>query len=595
MTAWLSCGLVGARGESAPSEGEGDGKGDGRGPRTAIALVLMLLFGAACLACWWQSDSAPPAVPAPREHPPAPMFGLPEASAPAVPVSLGPRAAVSSPAEADTVPASARAPLILSGRCVDAASGTPLSGCEVALSATLRAGAEVTEHLAATWQDPPAAVTAADGTFRIACAPPPSHAFHLRVRSPGRLDREGRWTSLSPGALDLGDLAIATGCAVRGVVHDTDGVAQPCVEVVLHGNDGEAREGILPPRAEVAVTRADGTFDARVPPGRWPLTVVGRIVHAPEEIEIDTDQRTAFVAIAVEPRASVACVGGTVTDAAGRALEGVRVVARSAGALVVTRTASDGSFRIERWSRASDDAVELACSSPSGTHEALVESHRWGDTDLRLVMRPRLGVELVVVDARTGAPIEDFGVRCFVQRDALRPVFFDNGGELRALGRHPDGRALLDCVARGRNVLLVAPCDPAWDRTQAVAFDATEGSAPLRVALARSVAARVRVRSAAGAPVAGAIVELIRPMGVGRGDLEAMAVPPAELGTAPGNPLRVDCVTTDPTGVCEVQGPPGVALALRVRHAKRRPLLEKVTLAAEAVIDVVLDFGAAPR
>src|SRR5262245_30417033 len=90
-----------------------------------------------------------------------------------------------------------------------------------------------------------------------------------------------------------------------------------------------------------------------------------------------------------------------------------------------------------------------------------------GTTDGRLVISRSLGVELTVVEANTGVPVEDYAVQCEVVADHTWGSMNARSG-----GHHPDGRLLVGGLTRGRrHALRVIPADRALGLSERLTFD----------------------------------------------------------------------------------------------------------------------------
>lgn len=83
-------------------------------------------------------------------------------------------------------------------------------------------------------------------------------------------------------------------------------------------------------------------------------------------------------------------------------------------------------------------------------------TYETGATDAVLALRWPDGLALTVVDAKTGGPIEDFGIICFRVNDNVNSSI---SGDMRERfdGRHPGGRLFVDHTESGNHRLLVLP------------------------------------------------------------------------------------------------------------------------------------------
>jgi hypothetical protein len=566
--------------------------------QTAIVVVTLVLLAAAAWFAWRAQpagDVLPAAPGTDAERGEAAALGAPSASDPPASSAEIAREAVRAPAlaEAARVNESESARARLRGRCVDEATGAPLAACRVSLFGVRQAATHGYEgaHGPIRWEDPRPQTTAEDGLFSFTFTPPPPYAFELRVEHTEHLGGHVYWEHIDPGVLDVGDLRIPAGCRVRGVVKDTRDAVQAGVLVNLDDLRGwVSGPGWTPLRPNGARTSADGGFALRVSAGRWTVRSDREIV-APESVEIAPGQSELAVDVTVRALDDIESIRGVVVDDAGEAVRSGSV----RGGWSSARIERDGSFFLARKGTPEEE-VHLTVETTEGEHEKLVtpEAHRWGAKDVRLVLLRRLAGEIVVVERATGAPIEDYAVRCFpAPRDPNAPVQGSDAWA-RAAGHHPEGRVRLERIARGGNVLIVEPAGD-YDRTRVVAFDSAQLAAgPLRVELSRTVASTVRVRRRGGAPVAGAEVELMRPAQCVPSDL----VPRSLLGVDqdpadPGLKILVAAGKTDASGTCVLRAPPDVEVRLRVRGPGHPPwIAEGIALADGKEIEITVDDGA---
>src|SRR5262249_3868682 len=155
----------------------------------------------------------------------------------------------------------------------------------------------------------------------------------------------------------------------------------------------------------------DGAFSLHAPAGEWHVCADEREIVSSDLVAIAPGQRETFVAITVTPHDEMPAISGVLVDDTGAPVSDAMVRAGPGG---FTQTNSDGSFRVEKGVGSTGDAATLWFQSKTGTHEFLQtkEKYAWGTAELRIVMQRRLAGDLVVVDVATGAPIEDYGVRC---------------------------------------------------------------------------------------------------------------------------------------------------------------------------------------
>lgn len=151
---------------------------------------------------------------------------------------------------------------------------------------------------------------------------------------------------------------------------------------------------------------------------------------------------------------------------------------------------------------------------------------KWGDRDLEIQVKKSVlaKLELQVVAAATGKPIENYGIRCFLDMTA------GTGGasgsmSIRFEGHHENGILTIPRMRQGRHLLSVFPADSSLqallDQPLTIAGD---GSKPHRVELRQGVPVSVSVRRSDGQPVAGTQVELLQ-----KSDYES--APQIDVGT----------------------------------------------------------------
>jgi hypothetical protein len=280
-------------------------------------------------------------------------------------------------------------------------------------------------------------------------------------------------------------------------------------------------------------------------------------------------------------------VRGIVVDATGRGIANAIVIGQDpdggeAQACQPTTTALDGTFEITRVRSGLDRFVLRAVVDGSGIAASrTVDLADGGASFLRIELPVRSeAVRLEVVDA-DGAAVEDFAVRgaSVSPRTAAR-----RGADRDRDARHPGTRSITPDRSRAAcsnstrcgSMLRVAVASRScpWPAKSRAVFAPTFVEVEdllqrraLRVVLPRLVEDEIRVVDAQGDPVAGAVVELLRPIGAG-----------LELGLEPDGwssavafrhaVVRVGREVTGDDGVARLRVPE-VALTVQVRAPGR--------------------------
>lgn len=468
------------------------------------AIVVILLVG---VAIWLQGNQGaliakPPA--APVEQPAAPSL----ATADAQPIAARERVDVAS--ESPAVPELHLDLAHVRGRCVDEA-GAPLVGCTVKLDGWGSNANRMAMQGEVAWHDPEPIVTGTDGRFDVRFAPPSGLQFSLEVSTDGRVPRTGRWGRIKPEQdIDLGDVALQTGFAVRGRVVDEQGVPVAKVYVNLQNLPLPLAPDMAANNSRGGRSGEDGEFAIRVPipAGTWSLDAGQRGVRLLGPNQLTVDSRDLLDVVVTVRR--MPSIEGVVVDELGMPVKGVTIeaVLHRSGRMASGRSREDGSFTIHAVD-AEPVPVRLAvhdpgpCEPPEQRDEKL---WNWGSRDVRFVLRRSASFELTVVERDGEKPVTQYAVKCYAQRS--RSSLQSN---LRLSGEHPDGRVTVDRVWHGKNFLQVMPIDPALLPSAKIEFEAgTGGIAPMRVTLDRLQPAHVLLTTTTGQAVFGSKVEVLR-------------------------------------------------------------------------------------
>lgn len=468
-------------------------------------------------------------------------------------------------AVADAPVEAALPPTILRGRLVAARDRVPLPNGVV--TADYGRGRFMTDDAEfRRWPDAHSVRTGVDGTFAIEVAAAPERRVFLSAVAPGHVEVEAEWISLKNGLdVDLGDLALADGVLLQPRVVDAAGAPVPGVRIeVSRQTGGFASEDptfAMWSSYEV-VSDGDGWLEPRIvpAPGRYEIEVSwrhpGYRIVTPTTIELDLE-RQRRLDVVVEPAPPADTLRGHVVDVHGRPVGGVSLLLYpEIPSLGMATSAADGSF----WLAIEGVAEEVLLHLPTdqGGYRLLEPERSYARGAAGVVVRvealPRHDVELTVVDTRSGAPVEWFGLRQTLDHwwddNPLRippeTFYFPARAE-----RHPEGRAVLRALWPGRHALAVFPRDRELAPARLVSFEVQDtGAAPLRVELQPFAPLTVLVQDADGAPVADATVQLVHGIG-SRGEFTALfTVDQLARGVGGGQCMGaiLGTATTDATG-----------------------------------------------
>ncbi len=473
------------------------------------------------------------------------------------------------------------------GRCVDE-HGAALAGVRVELAGNVHdddARAASTED-----HEPPAntkahVVTGADGAFTFRFWPPPPMQYFVACQAAGRAHVHGRIGAVAAGGVrDLGDLVLPPGTLFRGVVRGRDGAPVPERRIAF-ASAAVGRSGIVPSAQAQTATGADGTFATvhAVPAGTYAIVVADRKAE-PARVAVDGTRTVVELDVVVAPRVHRTPLRGIVVDEAGapvpRADVGIAGYHAHAGSTPenAVRTDETGAFTLPQAGQA-PRAVTVAVHAPGFEPFTSPQPFAWGDDGVRLVLQRAGAIALTVVRADDRAAVEHFQVRLV---PASEPTAA-SGARVRATARHDDGRLLIDDVPRGRWWVVV---EPTGDELAFAAFGpvAVDGrvAVPVTVALQRTVARTVRVRTEAGAPVAATRVELGW-IAAGEPTNATYARPlDRESWAQRGAALLLDTGVTDGAGELVLRGPAATSLAVFVRGPGHVPEVAPIVHLDEA-------------
>ncbi len=536
----------------------------------------------------WQSDGGGPTPSSGRAGPggtPSVASGSPSAGGPAD-VALQREVVAQAKGSAEAaLPAAAPpalatvAPIAVRGRVVDADTGLPLAGVEVALRAVAGSGQQWVPNPHASSGSSPAAgpsvvplgttrapgsssgASEHDGRFVLAAAV--AGAVEVRVTAPGRVGWV--WNGSLDSArrpLDLGELPMRPGRVLRGrvVVGDGSSVAGWML-AALYAT--AANGGATEMRASTRI-RSDGTFElaAPVPFGEvhWRLGAGSSLATVPATTQVTAESGEVELKVA-NPQS----IRGRVVDREGQPVAGVAIADPLLGNTV--RSGPDGTFVVRRGEldRAAATMLRVLHADRWQAHPPL-RGVPWGTSDLVVRLSPLPPFELRVVD-EAGQPVVGFGVA--IQREGLSPHVHD---QVQHRGRHRGGVLRLRSVQPGATWLRVLPTDPEFAAIERTAVPAA-GSSPFTVVLARRRPLPIRVVDA-GNPVAGVQVELLRRRNGAElleGDVVADPMRGRRCAMSARLLERIDGATTDADGGARLRRDPDLTDCVLRLHRDGHP------------------------
>lgn len=444
---------------------------------------------------------------------------------------------------------------LVTGRCVDAATGAPLAGCRVLAWAW---GGPPDPSVPEVLRRPKAVTTGADGRFRIRLLAREKYNANLEITAPGRIPRLAAWTRLLPDEVeDLGKVPVPTGVCAAGRVVNEKG--EPIADVSIRFRELQLAFAAKGERTRktsgVRYTRSDAQGRFRsvdgLPPGTHPIRI-----HA-KGVTLVTKSITVPTAGPMQPATIVVkelpYLGGIVVDEKGKPVAGVRLSGSGAGRMA--ESGKDGRFKLYRAGK-SPDRLRLQIWDPGPCEpKSLKGKYGWGQRDIKLVLRRALTIPVQVVEAATGKPVEGFAVRAHRRSHAISSVEH----ELRHSGRHAQGIARIDRIPRGRAIIQIVPKNRQLLPAR-IELEAKPEMKPVRIELQRLVPMKILVVDPKGKPVAGVQVRVIEPGNYPniRGE-RPLNDPRVQLRAYSSNPdLRFDeqifIARTDGGGQCIVYG-----------------------------------------
>jgi len=558
---------------------------------TVIALALLA-------GLWfWQRGSEPNAAGVPPVVTAEARSTAPES--PVVALDAAPereQAPIEGAGAARPVPSTARC--IVTGRVVDS-EGLAIAGAIVSLEPrrTARWSSPAAEG---NWDTPELSAayrrteTAADGRFRLQCAPPTCEMQQLRVQAQHCIEltlefgpsESAGLPALGAEERDLGVLALTEGGAIRGQVVDPAGAP-------IAGAQVGVRATRVVQRWEARPTASDGRFGLDgLPAGEYQLRVEadGWIQKDSPSVRVESGGTVELDAVVL---LRALTIRGVALDGSGAPAEQARIraVARTELRSTSAETDEAGVFLLYV---SADEAHTLSVSRSKlyedwgGPTDPGAQA-RPGGPEVLVVLRRRPLFTFHVVDDRDGTPIERYGL---LLRPKPEPNHFPSLDEpALADADHPGGDVALPASAQGQEVLVRAAGFAAQARD--VREDSV-GSArqTLRLRPEAALTGRALLR---GAPLAAADVSVEGEV------LDRRGQPQAHLGNVggPGSVLnlfegRRRSVRTDEAGRFRVGELAGGMYRLRITGSgSGEHRLRGLVVPAETVVELG-DIDVAP-
>ncbi|HLQ37814.1 MAG TPA: hypothetical protein VK348_08435, partial [Planctomycetota bacterium] len=493
------------------------------------------------------------------------------------------------------------------GRCIDE-QGNPLAGVAVKLHGfsdldrTRLQTWEREHHVAISWRDQQQ-TGSSDGTFTVTFVPPAPFRYELSLALSGRVPLTAEWRSIELSAtIDVGDVALPHGVLVRGRVIDTVDAPVEGLELFLQHDVSVQAGAFYPAFGEKVRTSAGGAFELKElqPPGDHELVIASRAVARGQRFHVPDNVDTMAIEVVLLRPEDLQTIEGVVVNEQQQPVPHMAVFAKCVGGDGPgTYTAADGRFVLIRR-RGSEEAAQLWLWSWNPGYESRTteEKFAWGTRDLQIVVHKGLAVEVSVVAADDGQPVEAFSVRVFLDLETPAARSKWNSSldyEVRTSGHHDHGSARVNGIVRAPQVVYVEPEDLAFAASGLVPVDVRDpGPVSVVVRLPRRMHQPLRVRFPDGSPVAGAKVRLVDTCGHEPGlDTIALPIDRFHQMSGPNRLLLVQETTTDAAGNAQLHGPRGKRLMIELPgpgHLSRQ--LHDVTLDDSRPLVMIVQRGA---
>lgn len=526
-------------------------------------LALLTLVGLLILISWFFL-AQPAAPPTPNAPPPAETGNSRHASTGGItdPNTASNRsAAPAATASEGSIDEDAAPTFALHGRCVLADGETPIADCSVQLR--LETGGDKN----ATWIDVPTSTqSGVDGTFSLGIQHDDwTDTTAVRIHKNGFVPRTARWQCPQLGTtIDLGDVTMLRAISIAGTIVDRSGVAvedagMMFVYIPLTGKPSTEAESMLRTRSDAAGRFA---FDVPAHPGEWYVGVEGTgALVAPRSIKLATESSFDLKVIVERPDPTFN-ITGTVADASGRPLAGMRLSATGEGFIGRGRSNTQGRFTIQRAGPIPDDgkAGTLLSVRDPDTHYERVSPQAtarlpWGKDGVAVIMRERAGQNIRIVD-ELGQPVRAYTLFAFRGKSRL--------GLLKSKtqrGLHEDGRCRLQGLQEGPHAVVVVPRDESLATTTTIPFAVVPlaESPELLVTVKRTVPTTIKVVGSNGDAIANSTIELLQSFGnePPTATTNAPTLRTCDQPRTPPAHAVLTTGTTDASGATILQTPPG--------------------------------------
>lgn len=400
--------------------------------------------------------------------------------------------AASSDQDPQVRPPASEAAMDLRGRIVKEEDGEPIVGATVIVNAEWRRGGGGNRPAYET------VTTATDGRFTIAW---PKNAVRLTLWF-GAEDRSRRWHyAEQPRSIDLGDIPLVRGVAVRGRVVDEKERPMEGVRIAVQ-IDGEfpQRGGGI---SFATSTAADGSFESRdfVPEGETTLLCETEGVQLVDSTIDVTGDRPPKLFVLQARR--LPAIRGVVFGPGGVPCAGIALEATDPQLAVLDDargnclSKKDGTFAL--FCEHGEPSKVVIRTSRHASHELAGDpvACEWGTSGVRIDVRPRIPVHLRLVEAGTRRPIERFTASASQRVGDTK--FTRSGGDRR--NDHEGGVVEFDGLAAGTRILL-DPADPALPPMQVVVDESMRNTPIVDLSIARMESFAVTLVDARGAAVA---------------------------------------------------------------------------------------------